>query len=86
VTDCILAAVVDPFINAGVDQVVPSDDVAKRGRLLDVSRPTATNKPDELTVTDCMSKLFTLEGVEKDVHVDPLEEVENVNPAVGEVR
>jgi hypothetical protein len=75
VTEFIPASAEEPFINAGVVQVEPSDEVAKRGAA-ELSLPTATNSPEELTVTLNMvaatDEPFMVAGV---VHVEPLDEV-----------
>jgi hypothetical protein len=69
------AATEEPFINAGVVQVEPFEEVAKRGSP-PLPVPTATNKPDELTVTlrICANaeEPFINAGVD---HVEPLEDV-----------
>ena len=72
-TPNILAFADEPFINAGVVQVEPLDEVAYKGEGL---LPTATNKPEEFTVTlymfACADEPFINAGV---VQVEPLDEV-----------
>ena len=73
-TDRISPAADEPFISAGVVQVEPSDEVAYTAEVPSV--PTATNKPDELTVTSYITAAaddpFIRAGV---VQVEPLDDV-----------
>jgi hypothetical protein len=74
-TEDIVAATVDPFIKAGVVQVLPLEDVAYIGALV-LLEPTATYNPEALTVTAgilaYVADPFMRAGV---VQVLPLEDV-----------